>query len=81
MPIYEYACKSCDHQFEALVRGGKAPACERCGGLDLERLLSLPYVKSESTREKSARAAKKRDAAQATERVQEQIRYEKSHDD
>jgi putative FmdB family regulatory protein len=81
MPIYEYVCKSCQHQFETLVRGGKTPACEKCGSLDLERQLSLPYVKSETTKEKSLRAAKRRDAAQATERVQEQKRYEKSHED
>jgi hypothetical protein len=38
-------------------------------------------VKSEATRAQSARAAKKRDQVQATERVNEQIRYERSHND
>ena len=48
---------------------------------DLERLLSLPTVQSSSTRAQSMRAAKKRDKAQATERVIEQQKYEQAHND
>jgi putative FmdB family regulatory protein len=81
MPIYEYACKACGHEFEALVRKSKAPTCAACGASDLERRFSLPNVKSETTRAQAMRAAKQRDKAQGTERVQAQIAYEKSHDD
>jgi putative FmdB family regulatory protein len=81
MPIYEYQCKSCGHEFEKLVRGGATPVCASCGAAEVERLFSLPNVKSETTRAQAMRAAKKRDKAQATERVQAQIAYEKSHDD
>lgn len=80
MPIYEYTCKSCGHEFEALVRGNKAPVCAHCGKSDLERRLSLPTVSSETTRGQAMRAAKKRDKKQGIERVQEQINYEKNHD-
>lgn len=41
MPIYEYACTSCDHRFEALVFGGKTPECPECGGAKLEKQLSV----------------------------------------
>ena len=82
MPVYEYACDKCGHEFEALVRPGKQPpACASCGSTELERLLSLPSVKSETTRGKAMRAAKARDHKQATERVNEQRNYEKHHDD
>jgi len=81
MPIYEYACRSCNHQFETLVRGGKTPVCTECGSADLERLFSLPTVNSEGTRERALGAAKRRDAAQATERTHEQLKYERSHND
>lgn len=81
MPIYEYACKSCGREFEALVRGARTPACPACDSKDLERRFSLPAVSSESTRAQAMRAAKKRDQIQATDRVQAQIAYEKSHDD
>jgi putative FmdB family regulatory protein len=32
MPIYEYACDSCGHRFEKLVRvGAEPPPCPQCG--------------------------------------------------
>jgi putative FmdB family regulatory protein len=42
MPIYEYACRKCAHQFEALQRmGDKAcPPCEKCGAKKTERKFS-----------------------------------------
>lgn len=42
MPLYEYECRACGHQFEALVRAGNAPSCPACNAQDLERLLSIP---------------------------------------
>jgi putative FmdB family regulatory protein len=41
MPLYEYACKACSTEFEALVRTKEAPACPACHGTDLERKLSV----------------------------------------
>ena len=81
MPIYEYACRSCNHQFETLVRSGDTPVCAECGSAELERVLSLPAVNSEGTRARSLAAATRRDTAQATERTHEQLKYERSHND
>jgi putative FmdB family regulatory protein len=81
MPIYEYQCKKCEHQFEALVRKSDVPACPSCGATHLERLLSLPALKTESTKAQAMKAARKRDKAQGTERTEEQLRYERSHND
>ena len=80
MPLFDFACRSCGNQFEALVRSESKPACPECQSQDLERLLSLPGIKSESTRQQALRAAKKRDHQQATERMNEQLKYEQSHD-
>jgi len=41
MPIYEYACRSCSHEFETLVRNGEAPSCPRCAGAALDKKLSV----------------------------------------
>jgi putative FmdB family regulatory protein len=41
MPMYEYACRSCEHSFEMLVRSDTVPACPACQSQDLERLLSV----------------------------------------
>ena len=42
MPIYEYACKQCGHQFERWqkISASKAPKCEACGHRSSERLIS-----------------------------------------
>jgi putative FmdB family regulatory protein len=81
MPIYEYRCKRCQHQFEALVRGGTTPVCASCGSEDLERIFSLPAVSSDDTRARALGAAKRRDAAQAKDKAHEQLKYERSHED
>lgn len=80
MPIYEYSCNACSHEFELLIRGKDQPSCPQCESDDLEKLLSLPRVKSESTRSLAMRAAKKRDARQAKDNMHERLRYEESHD-
>ena len=41
MPIYEYKCGGCGHQFEHLTRAGVTPACPKCQGQDLEKQLSV----------------------------------------
>jgi putative FmdB family regulatory protein len=41
MPLYEYRCRACKHEFEALVRPqDPPPQCASCQSEDLERLLS-----------------------------------------
>ena len=42
MPIYEFACKKCGHEFEELIRGGEQPACPACGQGGVERQMSVP---------------------------------------
>lgn len=42
MPLYEYACKECEHTFETLVFGKEKVECPECGGHRLEKLLSVP---------------------------------------
>lgn len=43
MPMYEYACKKCDHTFETLVFGAHEEVeCPECQNKKVERLLSLP---------------------------------------
>jgi putative FmdB family regulatory protein len=81
MPIYEYKCGKCAHEFELLVRGTMVPKCEKCGSDQVERLLSLPSIKSETTRGLAMKAARRRDKAQGQERESAQREYEAHHDD
>ncbi len=43
MPIYEYACVSCEHQFETIQRISEDPLldCPECGKPDLKKLVSV----------------------------------------
>jgi putative FmdB family regulatory protein len=41
MPIFEYVCKECDHEFEALVYGGEKAACPKCHSKKLAPQLSV----------------------------------------
>ena len=81
MPLFDFQCKSCGHEFEALVRGQATPACPRCASSDRERLLSLPSIKCEATTAKAMRAARQRDKRQGAEREHAQREYEAHHDD
>lgn len=80
MPIYEYSCKSCGHQFETLILGKEEAACPNCSGKDLERLLSISHGKAGAVSDLAMRAAKKRDKSQGRERMEEQRLYELNHD-
>jgi putative FmdB family regulatory protein len=59
MPIYEYQCRACSHQFETLVLKGTVAECPACRGRDLEPLLSGFAVSSEGMRSASAKAARR----------------------
>ncbi|HEU20210.1 MAG TPA: zinc ribbon domain-containing protein [Deltaproteobacteria bacterium] len=43
MPIYEYKCKNCDHEFEMIVFSGsddKDIECPECGKKKAEKMIS-----------------------------------------
>jgi len=48
MPIFEYLCKECDHQFEALVFGKDKAACPKCHSKKLEPQLSVFAVSAKA---------------------------------
>jgi putative FmdB family regulatory protein len=49
MPIYEYACKECGHEFEELIFSQKDEvACPRCGSGNTEKLMSACAAKVDS---------------------------------
>lgn len=80
MPIFDFVCKQCNNEFEALVRGTAAAKCPACGSEKLERQLSMPNMKTDSTKGLAMAAAKRRDKKQGAEREYTQREYEKNHD-
>jgi putative FmdB family regulatory protein len=79
MPLYEYKCRGCGHEFETLVRTGSTPTCPSCGKTDLERLVSMFAPKSDSTHDKAMRAAKQRDAKSRDEKIRMDDEYRRNH--
>ncbi len=48
MPIFEYKCNNCQEEFEILQLPGHdyEPRCKACGGADLKKLISVPFLPS-----------------------------------
>ena len=57
MPIFEYACRACGHEFETLVRAADTPSCARCASPELEKKLSVFAAQSNSAETRAATGA------------------------
>jgi putative FmdB family regulatory protein len=80
MPLYEYSCRKCHHEFETLVRPGDAsPSCPECGCADLEKLLSGIAVSSEGTRERNLTQARHLAKKNNRDKAIAQYEYEEKH--
>ena len=68
MPIYEYACGSCEHRFETIQRAseGALRDCPECGEASLKKLLSAPNfrLKGSGWYETDFKTGDKRNVAQ-----------------
>ncbi len=51
MPLYEYRCDACQHQFEVIQKFSDAPiaTCPKCAGGPVEKLLSSPAIQFKGT--------------------------------
>ena len=81
MPIYDFRCRQCGHQFEGLSRPqDPAVTCPSCKSEDLEKLLSGFAVNSA---EKSAAAAldsRKRQIRANKDKVVADEEYRREHE-
>jgi putative FmdB family regulatory protein len=82
MPIFEYRCGDCDHEFELLVlKTLGAPRCPECGSGKVEKLLSLPAVSSEQTKKRASRAQRARNASTRRDHAEAEAARIRAHDD
>lgn len=51
MPIYEYECRACGHDFDVLqkVTDARLRKCPECGALKLQRMVSAPQFRLKGT--------------------------------
>src|SRR6478609_6337782 len=57
MPIFEYVCRQCHHEFEAIVLGAQKAACPKCESKRLSQQLSSFAVRGEKSHEPTAPAS------------------------
>jgi len=67
MPLFDFRCRACGREFEALVRTGHPPACPACESADLERQLST-FALTTRERTKAAADVKRKKAASVARR-------------
>ena len=82
MPLYDFRCRNCHHEFEALVRPQDAqpPTCPSCRGGDLERLLSSFAVDTADLRQAAAKDSRRRQIAKRRDAVMAEEEYRQKHD-
>ena len=84
MPLYEYKCSGCGHQFELLIlKASQTAACPSCASESVERILSMFAVSSEGTRRASTASAyahnNKLNARQEPDKQRIQIEHNHQH--
>lgn len=80
MPIFEYKCRKCSHEFEKLVRNDESPACVKCESAEVDKLLSLGAVVSTTkSRARTTAIARARGRAIKKEQDHAQAEYERNY--
>ena len=81
MPLFDFRCRACGAQFEALVRAPSAPACPSCASADLERLVTgfSVSVRSGGLSKAARKAVQKQQTAQRRDQAAFQEEIEKKH--
>jgi len=81
VPIFEYRCLACDHQFELLVRGTVEVVCPSCASTSVERMLSTFGVSSFETTQRSRKKLGAHDRQKSEAARKEQSFYKTDHHD
>ncbi len=62
VPLYDFHCRACGNDFEALVRPGHPPVCPSCQSEDLERQLSTFAMTTRDQTQARADVKRKKEA-------------------
>ncbi|MDR2761852.1 MAG: zinc ribbon domain-containing protein [Planctomycetaceae bacterium] len=49
MPLYEYYCPKCKHEFELLIRSSDIPVCPDCGNKKLVKEMSTSSARTKNS--------------------------------
>ena len=82
MPLYDFHCRGCGHDFEALVRpqDQEPTRCPSCQGVDLERQLSTFAVSTAEKTQAAAKQSRQRQVKANKEKLVADEGYRKEHE-
>ena len=86
MPIFEYRCSGCGHEFEHLVlNSSPVPGCPSCGSEDIEKMMSISSVSTEQVRRRATGDIRARNRALRKDHAHEEVKrleaHTRDHDD
>ena len=81
MPIFDFRCRACGHEFEALVRAQDPPAtCSSCQSTEIDKLLSGFALKTADRSAAAALDSRKRQVRANKEKIVADEEYRKEHE-
>jgi putative FmdB family regulatory protein len=81
MPIHDFRCRQCGHEFEGLSRPQDPPvACPKCRSEDLEKLMSGFAVSSAESRAANALDSRRRQIRANKDKLVADEEYRKEHE-
>jgi len=81
VPLFDFECRSCGHEFEALVRPADGPpSCPACGAKDLEKQLPTFAVNTAEKRAAAAKQSRQRQIAKRKDALIADEEYRQKHD-
>ena len=81
MPLYDFACRACGHEFEALVRKAEPISCPECRSDNVERLISSFALRTDERRAAVAKASRKQQMKGRREELAAEAHARLHHDD
>jgi len=79
MPIYEFVCKACKHEYEKLVKVDQLANCPVCQSAEVERLLSLSGISTAKSRHVTLSEARRRASSNKKDQDHAQREYEQNY--
>ena len=80
MPLYDFQCRACGTEFEALVRAGGAAPNAQVPRQQPRRLLSTFAVSSENTQQAAIKDSRKRQLRTRRDEIAAEETYRKEHE-
>jgi putative FmdB family regulatory protein len=81
MPLFDFHCRACGRDFEALARPQDPPVrCPSCQSEDLERLLSAFALHTDERRAAAALDSRKRQIKANKDKLVADEEYRKAHE-